>query len=391
MVYFVCRSEYERPHGRRIVEYPNAVDLVDWFRKHWMTRDQLIAHEPRIAQAPGFDPWDCQDEIHALREEALGGGFYGLCELFTPMLDRAPPESLEDVADFVASFGGRYSEGRIEMIETSIQAHTNDDEIDVGWYLFDSDFSKRFPERTSFLLHKPFELPTEFDPSGWTPSVPTKLIGTETTTGVTYACLFSCEHGATITEIEGCYRIPTRLPNLGSWMAGQSIDAQLNKYGGVASDWPPDLILLRAFALLAKNHSFEEALGRFDALNQKLSGWLPRIFSDYPSETKDAWFETTEPVEILEEISRLQRATLASGEKATANYWVKSSGETRFQFSRHFCQAVFTEVLTAHNDSRVGKEFKSHWIFFDDLWASRNRPMAESILRYGRGENVLGA
>lgn len=389
MVYFVCRSEYESPHGRRIIEYPDAANLVDWFRAHWITREDLIAVEPGIASEPEFDPWDWQDQIYDLRVKAFGGGFYGLCEFLTPMLDRSPPESLADVEDFVASFGGNYSEGTITMIDGAIQAITDDDEIDIAWYLFDDRFVNQFPERVLFLLNRQLELPEQSDRESWIPSIATKTIADGDK--ATFCCFFSSQDGATITDIEGCYRVGTRLPDLGTWLRSQSINPSLNEYGGVRTEWPPDLILLRAFALLNNNHSFEGALRSFDALNRELSGWLPRIFSDYRYKAKDPLFLTTEPAIISEQIRALRNTTPQSGKRIAANYWVKSSGETYFQFAPHMCQVVFTKILTAHNNPSKAVKFMRHWIFFDDLWASAHRPLAESILRYGRGDNVLGA
>jgi hypothetical protein len=368
MVYFVCRSEYEAPHGRRIREFPDAANLTDWFRAHWVTRE---------------------DHIYDLLAQAFGGGIYGLSELFTPMLDRSPPESLADVENFVASFKGSYSEGTIAMIDGAIRADTNDDEIEIAWYLFDDSFVSRFPERISFLLNRQLELPEESNSEGWIPSIATKTIadGDETT----FCCFFSGQDGLTITDIEGCYRVAARLPDLGNWLCSQSINASPSKYGGVETGWPPDLILLRALALLSNDHSFEAALRSFDALNREFSGWLPRTFSDYEYKAKKPQFLTTEPTIIEEQLRALRKATLNSGKKVATSYWVSSFGETYFQFAPNMCQVVFSNILTARDDPSNASKFFRHWIFFDDLWASAHQPLAESILRYGRGYNVLGA
>ncbi len=212
MVYFVCRSEYEPPHGRRIIEYPDATDLADWFRAHWITREELIAIEPQIASEPDFDPWDWQDQIHDLREKAFGGGFYGLCELLVSMLDRSPPESLAEVESFVASFGGNYSEGTIALVDGAIQAHTDDDEIDIAWYLFDDRFVNQFPERASFLLHKQLDLPEESDSESWTPSIATKTIAAGDQ--ATYAASFLARMEQLLRTSKGAAAFPHVSPIL---------------------------------------------------------------------------------------------------------------------------------------------------------------------------------
>ena len=387
MVYFISRSEYERPHGRRIVEFPECENLLAWFQKHWVTKVHLTALEPPIHQGANFDPWDWQDQIQLILPELFSGNPSGLSAFLIAMIDRPRPESLSDVVDFIASFGGCYGEGSIEMVETAIQAHTDDDEIDICWYLFDSEFSKRFPERTAFLLHKQIELPQEFEPTGWFPPVKAKSLGTGNQ--ATYCCFFSAQDGATIIDIQGCYQLPTRLPNLGRWLSEQTVET--SQMDSSNAEWPEDLILLRALTYLTKNGTFEETLRDFNTLNSELSGWLPRAFSDYRYKIKNSLLLADDSSRFLEDINRLRHATPKSGEQVPGRYWVSSSSESKYQFTPHLCQVVFTEVLVAHDDATKRTEFIKHWIFFDDLWASANRKLAASILRYGRGEDQLGA
>jgi len=388
MVYFICRSEYESPHGRRIIEFPDAPNLVDWFKKQWITRKELTKINPKIPRFK-FDPWDWQNEIQELRADAFGGSFYGFCDLFAPMFGRPAPRNLSDIEDFIDSFKGNYSEGSIEMIDGAIQASTNDDEIEIAWYLFDDTFVEQFPERTAFLLHKQLNVSELTNTKSWIPPVQTKVIADGDQ--ATFCCFFSAQDGITIADIEGCYRVPTHLPELGSWLSKKIVKTKPEKYGTTEPDLPPDLILLRAFALLEDNHCFEGALRSFDSFNRKLSSWLPRVLSGYQYHTKDPLFLATDPSLITEQLQALSRETQKSGEKGTSDYWVSTNGETYFQFSAHFCQVVFSEISTAHNNpDEVIKYFK-HWVFFDDLWASANQDLAESILKYGQGESILGS
>jgi hypothetical protein len=135
MVYLVLRSEYQAPYGRKILEFPDSPDLVSWLRTHWITRQDLIAINPEIAKEPEFDASDWQDEIRTLRKAIMGDTPNGLSEFFVRMVDHPLPENLDDVRKFIDSFEGDYGEGRIELNGTAIQAHTDDDEIDLAWYL----------------------------------------------------------------------------------------------------------------------------------------------------------------------------------------------------------------------------------------------------------------
>lgn len=382
MVYFVCRSEYERPHGRRIVEYSDVGTLLEWFQRYWLTREELERFEPRITQAPEFDAWDWQDQIHALREDAFGGSFYALGSFLIPMLERQAPTSIAEVHEFIESFGGRYSEGTIEFQEGAIQAVTDDDEIDIAWYLFDSDFAEKHPERVSFLIRPDFELPDHYAQHGWHPQVPCRQLGRGN--GDTYCCFFSAQHGQTITEIEGCYRLPIPLPEAGAWLANQSIGP------GEEKNWPEDLELIRAFALISGDPSLEQPLQHVNSLDQSLRGWLPRVVSDHRYTAKKPRFMLGDKSECLADIESLSSNSIKAGQKMPGNYWIISKAPSLIQISPHLCQIVFTSILNPHDAPEKKKYHISHWIFFDDLWAAANRDLAESILRYGRGYNVLG-
>ena len=94
--------------------------------------------------------------------------------------------------------------------------------------------------------------------------------------------------------------------------------------------------------------------------------------------------------ECLADLESLSSNANKSGQKLPGNYWIISKAPSLIQISPHLCQIVFTSMLAPHDAPEKKKYHISHWIFFDDLWASANRDLAEGILHYGRGYNVLG-
>ncbi|MES2469486.1 MAG: hypothetical protein V4675_19435 [Verrucomicrobiota bacterium] len=388
MVYLVLRSEYQEPHGRKILEFPDAPDLVAWLRTYWVTRQDLITINPAIAREQDFDPRDWQDEIHTLRKSILGGAPNGFTTFFVRMVDHPRPENMDDVRKFIASFDREYGEGSIEINGTAIQAHTNNDEIDLAWYLFDQAYADQNPGRTSFILHKPFELPATSGTNGWRPPVDVHTLGSGK--GTTFCCFASSLDGATLQEIDGCYGLPGRLPDLGKWLAGQKPGLETND-GKAMEEWHENLILLRAFSLTTEeqDHTFEGALRRFDETNRTIEGWLPAIFSNYRYEIKKPALLLAEKTACGRDLQEFLEADAKARENARRSYWEHSSGESLFQFTPHCCQVVFTKVSTARDSGKSHKNIQ-HWIFFDDLWAEANKELSESILHYGRGENLLG-
>jgi hypothetical protein len=385
MVYLVLRSEYQEPYGRKILEFQDSPDLVSWLRAHWLTRQDLIAINPEIAKEPRFDPYDWQDEIHTLRKAVIGDTPSGLSELFVRMVDQPPPEDMDAVRKFIDLFEGDYGEGGIELNGSSIQAYTNDDEIDMAWYLFDQAFADQFPGRTRFLLHKPLELPETFGGAAWKASMEIREIGKGE--GATFCCFFSSLDGSTLLEIDGCFSLPARLPELGTWLAAQQIGFKKGKFG-VETDWHENLILLRAFSLEEPTHSFEKALRLFDSYGLDLA----RDFSDFRHSKKKPCMMSGGPDECAGDINALFKhlETEKTKNSNRPSYWRFHSEPSLFQFSPHLCQVVFAKTRIKRDDPGVSFKNTRHWIFFDDLWAEVNKELAESILRYGMGGGLFG-
>jgi len=388
MVYLIIRSQYQSPHGRQVVEFPDE-DLVAWFKGIWITRKELLLHGCDDAFDAAFDPWECQEQIFEARAEEFGGGFYGLCDFLIPMLDRSPPQSMAEVAEFIASFGAEYSEGDIELVDSAIQAITNDDEIEIAWYLFDSAFAERFPARTAFLLPAEIELPEDSGETGCIPATPVNVI--ESADHATYCCFFSSQDGETISDMEGCYRLPVRLPQLSEWLATRTVGSRMTEHGGWTMDLPAPLILLRAFALATNNSSIEGPLQAFDEVNKQFRDWLPALLDRHRWKTKDPSFLVGDAAACKRDLQTLLQCSLKPGEKGRT-IWKVTKGRTRFQFSPHLIQAVFSRFLTA-DDEPTGPQqcFYTQWILFDDLWANANHALAESILRYDRGYDLLSS
>jgi|GEM_PF-5900349 len=346
MVYLVLRSEYELPHGRRLIPFEACPDLLAWFTLFWETDEGDSAlHE--------FD-------------------FRGMWNLLDLMNGKPAPSTHEELKAFIDSIE-HFGEGWISMDHSSVTAFSDDDEIEFSWYLFDSSFVAQFPERTAFLLHPELSLPTTFAAPGEKPWRPMNGVRTlpETTptnraAGMAYACLFSAVDGMTIMEIDGCWAIPSELDELGQWLGAQPLSKETSR------EWPEVFCLLRACALLHGSTTMSQLLRDFDQLDQDVPGcWVPSEFSSfrYKSRKKRALFSDVKVVKKDVE-------DLVQHQPEIHNHDRWSKGETFFQTSPHMNQAVFKSI---HD----GVSFVRQWVFFDHHWAAEHPSLAEGILRFG--------
>ena len=153
-VYFVLRSEYEAPLGHRVVEFCDE-SVLDWVQNHWPNKELIKA----IRRG--------DDEVPDRRMNEIFGfdvcGFYSVWEAMAAW-GKTPPSTEEELAKFFRRID--YGEGELIAIDHAIQAYSDDDEIEICWYLFDRHFAQQFPERIAFLLQDDWRLPEEFSAEG---------------------------------------------------------------------------------------------------------------------------------------------------------------------------------------------------------------------------------
>ena len=143
-VYFVARTPYDTASGRYIKKLKSD-SVLKWFQEHWNS---------------GNDP---------SRENILGAGFYGLSSMFEGSDPK--PTSLTEVTE---SLKKRCYYNSIVARDGAIEFLTDDDELDLSYYWFTSEFAAKHPDRVSFLMN-----------DRW---LPTNVVENEKSKPTTYLC-----------------------------------------------------------------------------------------------------------------------------------------------------------------------------------------------------------
>jgi hypothetical protein len=139
--WFVYRSPYEGPSGRRVRRLPDATPLA-WFQRLWQT----TADEERFDRDA-----DAHDWVEANLEADLGGHVYGLSSVFSTSDNGAsaslradrrgplPASTWQELEELLRRHlhveGGPHDQ--IHVDEHSVRVGTDDDEVDLAYYFFD--------------------------------------------------------------------------------------------------------------------------------------------------------------------------------------------------------------------------------------------------------------
>ena len=148
-------------HQPGMAQEPDAEERFTWFCARVPYNVPNGRHVKRLsAESPlkfFQDAWPKKVES----EDAFGICSYGICNLFSDP-DKATPPLGDDHALAKAIKNNCYCTS-IETQFGQLEYMSDDDELDMSYYFFDSEFAKKNPDRVAFLLHRGW-LPTEVRP-----------------------------------------------------------------------------------------------------------------------------------------------------------------------------------------------------------------------------------
>ncbi len=263
-----------------------------------------------------------------------------------------------------------YVERRLLCQPNAIQVFTDDDELDVAYYIFDDAYLSRNQHRGAFLIRDDWELPKSFREDGKFHSIESRRIlqpagGAE---GFVY-CAFLCEYntGGNLEDIAPCLQISgIRLPDLTDFLLSRLLPSDKGR-----DSWPGEFLLLQhqmKKLSLSSNRPESNKSTLLAALTEctKLPVSLVADQIDWSNSTQDNLVFTDSGAEdYRDRQSKIQ------------------PNKSRIQVELHCAQASF------HTDSWYNTDLYNRWILFDDLWAASHPNLANSILAYGNRWNVL--
>jgi hypothetical protein len=327
-VWFAYRCPYLGPTEKHVRRFDDAT-VLDWFRRIWRP----------------IPDWK---EAEAYGVELLGCRVYSLATLFHDIAEYAedPPRTMGELAGAVESY--TYN-NHVLHGPHCLQVYTDDDDIDMAWFFLDDQYLAEHEQNAAFLLREDWQLPEGAGAGGFVPSENLRpAVPAGSHVGTTYVLRFSSDPDHLESPAEVLVLDGLRLPQLtrhlfraeAAW--GEDYCYTLGRISErvewmLAGDEPQEASFLAAL----------EADPRDDAVWHIYSDWREEMGLRSPD------------LDLLER-------TLPRLYPQEQNLLLHIGNHT-------------AECLV--NDEQ--------WYFFDDVWASAQPVLANSLLRYAARWDVL--
>jgi hypothetical protein len=352
--WFVYRSPYEGPSGKRIWRLPDR-SVLAWFQRLWVATADVVHLD---ADGPA-DDW-----VEFQLDAELGGPVYGLDSVFVDGHQRGlpPPATWRELRDLLDAH--LYVEDEVRTSEHSVRVSTDDDEAPLQYYFVDAAIVADNLDRLAYLLHEPWELPDRSGGGEFEPGMPVRTLRPAPSggRGATYVALLQPAHGTFHWSLRWePFVVPgIRLPELAGWLRSVTPESFEDDDRGSRTrrrytHWPYDLVLLRALVApgdLGLTPAFER-YNRMPLFDRELMG--------------GDWELGEHPVVHAHTL----RVLAHQGPPRHPNS-MRDPSASRIRETEHLAQASF-QVTDAMGHDQV--------YLFDDVWAAANPHLARSLLR----------
>jgi hypothetical protein len=338
-LYFVYRSHSEGSLGKR-VRRVHGSSVLEWFQMAW--------HE--AGQADDLDAWV---------NETFGGPVPGMASLFQDVGDEGldAPETWEELHELLQDH--LYVSGGSDSIRQSahvLRVRTNEDDVDVAYYLFDSAYAKAHPDRCAFLLQEQWPLPEDSTDAPFEPeNRPTPLLPAGHGPGATYVCLLTSYHNGSLMDLRPRVFPGVRLPELCEHLRSVVPLAEQKRDEGRFSwfeTWPLEMRLLRAMVSDACDIGAAlDQCNRYPLIHVATNVQHTRLGIGPHAEAREAF------VEAASDARKVRR----------------NVERTKFAIGEHIAQ------MSLWTNDTFGYQ---QWFIFDDQWAAAHCDLASSLLRY---------
>lgn len=315
-IYLAYRSAY-LPNSRHLKEFEED-SILSWFQKYW----EIFTKE------------DSKDYVDVLGVDIYGFPIWQIDD--EPVPDK--PENFRTLISLVEKY---FYNNEVEGDEDCLRVLTDDDEIELAWFLFTEKYKQENWEKVSIWFHP--DIPSGFGETGHELEIDKLILTKGKNTGSMYFVSCPVYDSENLETLEGAYKIEgVRLPDLVEYLMNSELscsDSDNVMYG------LDELKFIQYLSRNSENPTLEKLID---------------ICSRVSLTTLDGRDYNGFTVNQLLELAQKERL-----------------GESKILSTAHFCEVCFSS--TFHYD---------YWVIFDDLWVEENLDLAKSILQFGESWKI---
>lgn len=301
----------------------------------------------------GFAALIRQESLHVdqetdhLTERYFGADIYGSYGWIEAIRDGLEFNTLTDLH---ISLQEHWYSNEIEAEDGLMQIYTDDDEIDLAWYLFDESYASRHPEKTILYTKYAESLPLQAEGEG--PFEPEcellDITPAGNGEGKLYMVMVAVYDSSVLTGMAGSAQIKgVRLPGLAEWLRGSK---------PACKDWGYDA-QIRYLSSIAK------------AMPEADLGKILQAFA-------------FKPLSDLSQRSRLSELVQKEWSEIQTLPTRNNTDRTAVQMGEHIAELQINASSFEHDD------YYDYCILFDDIWAGAHPHLARNLLRFGAGDKL---
>ena len=381
--YLVLRSHYNTPSEKALVKFEDDETVLAWFQNRWQQHAE--------AGTNGTSSYD-------LLAEEIGFSVYGLASIFDHAGEEnlASPKNDRTLKEYVAKH--LYTEMTADYRPHFLQVCTDDDELELCYFIFDDHFLKTNSSSMAFLMHDDWKLPTEFaDPTDTQPAntifkhkrnikprQAKPFAKSDNKQGKVYFAISECIDSANLDPIAPIVFSGLRLPDFPRLLFAKTPD----------ESWSKEVNLLRSMMFFGREKLSKTERPFVDLIHNDPANpdhW--NVYSDWLHEQQRPPLHVTFLQRAFEGIRRISpgyfdqefgQTAWPEPEKEAEELVKKSPSngpeKTRVAVSEHLAQACL--FYARWEFRKTGKELHHQWWLFDDCWANANKDLADGLLRF---------
>jgi hypothetical protein len=322
-IYLAYRDGY-RSNSRFITEF-DADSILSWFQNNWeiLAKDDSKAYKNLLGKA----------NIYRFN--------IGLD------INEKIPQKPSDLEDLKRKLENYFYIDTIEGNEDCVQVLTDDDEIQLAWFMFTDNYKKENWEKLSIWFTE--DIPIHYGTIG--KKIITKKQVTPKGNGIGETYFVSCPifDSGNLSSLSAAFSIEgIRLPELVDFLNQNEIDyiPQIKEEYCWGFD---ELDFIQFLLKKSQSKSLKEVL--------ELANKIPHTEIGY-------YYNSTKTKVNQLTIQEILNLTLRNKSDST---------KSKLKISEHFCELGIN----------IGHGMYNYSFIFDDLWVANNEALAKSIIRFG--------